>query len=419
MLNFIGRSIGARTRYFVLIQMLGLAGSIAALAATPPRAPSAGEPSFPLEDALRELESAGAGLRDAAAPESAEHGAASPLPDSGDATTVAAVASAVWLNAPANADPAAAWSLFDGDARTTLSSPSGAPLRVEVRFAEPTWIHQVTGFGRTRGALTITVDGVAGERVLEGVERRALDLSGALVPLRMPLPVLAERALIEWLPGDESGLAELAFWGARDPVSVLPEAHWADRVTSNGFPGALVFSSDRATARVGEVGQGAQAFQVDVFAEPRSLSRAFLVYELEGVSHWSGVPRSINGSAERASTALPPASSRSGLQVEEISPAWLKQGSNQVAFGAPRSSVQHGSVSGYRVSHVRVVGVPHGGSYAAVSAAELSSAAGRSHHPGGRAGGEPCLGRSLHDLGVRRPRARDQGDDAVRSGGRR
>ncbi|WP_437786108.1 hypothetical protein [Sorangium sp. So ce1097] len=89
------------------------------------------------------------------------------------------------------------------------------------------------------------------------------------------------------------------------------------------------------------------------------------------------MPRSINGAAERASTALPPASPKSGLQVEEISPAWLKRGSNQVAFGAPPSSVQHGSVSSYRVSHVRVVGIPHGGSYAAVSPAELSSIAGR------------------------------------------
>ncbi|MGK3985797.1 SpvB/TcaC N-terminal domain-containing protein [Sorangium sp. So ce136] len=377
MLNVIGRSKRARTTSFVLIQVLGLAGPIAALAATSSRAPSAAEPSLPLDDALHEIESAKAGSSGAAAPESVARDAATALPDSGDATTVAAVASAQWLNAPANVDPSAAWSLFDGDARTTLSSSSGAPIRVEVRFAEPTWIHQVSGFGRTRGALTITVDGAGGERVLEGVEQRPLELSGALAPLRMPLPVLAERALIEWLPGDESGLAELAFWGARDPVGVLPEAQWADRVTSNGFPGALVFSSDRATARVGEVGKGAQTFEVDVFAEPRSLSRAFLVYELEGVSHWSGVPRSINGAAERASAALPPASAKSGLQVEEINPAWLKQGVNQVAFGAPRSSVVHGSVSSYSVSHVRVIGIPHGGSYAAVSPAELSSIAGR------------------------------------------
>ncbi|WP_437780382.1 SpvB/TcaC N-terminal domain-containing protein [Sorangium sp. So ce1097] len=374
MLNVIGRSKKARTTSFVLIQVLGLAGPLAALAATSSRAPSAAEPSLPLDEALREIESARAGMPGAAAPRSVERGAATALPDSGDATTVAAVASVQWLNAPADADPRAAWALFDGDARTTLSSPSGAPIRVEVRFAEPTWIHQVSGFGRTRGALTITVDGAAGERVLEGVEQRPLEISGPLGPLRMPLPVLAERAVVEWLPGDESGLAELAFWGARDPVGVLPEAHWADRVTSNGFPGALVFSSDRATARVGK---GAQTFEVDVFAEPKSLSRAFLVYELEGVSHWSGVPRSINGAAERASAAPAPASEKSGLQVEEINPAWLKQGVNQVAFGAPRSSVEHGSMSSYSVSHVRVIGIPHGGSYAAVSPAELSSIAGR------------------------------------------
>ncbi|WP_437635072.1 SpvB/TcaC N-terminal domain-containing protein [Sorangium sp. So ce854] len=377
MLNVIGRSKKARTTSFVLIQVLGLAGPLAAPAATSSRAPSAAEPSLPLDEALREIESARAGMPGAAAPRGVERGAATALPDSGDATTVAAVASAQWLNAPANADPRAAWALFDGDARTTLSSPSGAPIRVEVRFAEPTWIHQVSGFGRTRGALTITVDGAAGERVLEGVEQRPLELSGPLGPLRMPLPVLAERAVVEWLPGDESGLAELAFWGARDPVGVLPEVDWADRVTSNGFPGALVFSSDRATARVGEVGKGAQTFEVDVFAEPRSLSRAFLVYELEGVSHWSGVPRSINGAAERASAVLAPASEKSGLQVEEINPAWLEQGVNQVAFGAPRSSVEYGSVSSYSVSHVRVIGIPHGGSYAAISPAELSSIAGR------------------------------------------
>jgi RHS repeat-associated protein len=81
---------------------------------------------------------------------------------------------------------------------------------------------------------------------------------------------------------------------------------------------------------VGET-PGATAFQFVLGASPETISRAFLVYELAGVPHWTATVRSINGlPAEGGFGATP--TSGTALQMEEINPRWLRQGVNQIFF---------------------------------------------------------------------------------------
>lgn len=75
----------------------------------------------------------------------------------------------------------------------------------------------------------------------------------------------------------------------------------------------------------------ASAFQLVLDVPPEAMSRAFLVYELAGVPHWTAAVRSINGLPARGGFGAVP-SSASEQQMEEINPRWLRAGSNQILF---------------------------------------------------------------------------------------
>ena len=371
----LSRSLGAKIVAWTVIEVFGLSTSLPALA-TASQPPA--QRSAPISSGLPPT--AASSPKTTAVPKSKERPVANAaaqalaVPSAGDVLTVAAPAAVRWLNAPPGRNPDEAWALWDGDPESTLSSPDGAPIELDVRFEKPIWLAQLSGYGRTRGELRVSAVDDEVERPVAGIEQRSLVLSGAFGPLRAATPAPVQHLRLEWTPGDEAGLAELAIWEVTDPARLPAESNFADRVTSEGFPGAWVYPATRDSARIGEVGEPAlQVFDVPVANEPRGFSRAFLVYELEGVSHWSGVPRSVNGSDERSTLAFPVAKSdgKAGLQVEEINPAWLVHGDNRVVFAPARASVQFGGISSYRVSALRLVGVPHGASYGSLEAAEL------------------------------------------------
>jgi RHS repeat-associated protein len=93
---------------------------------------------------------------------------------------------------------------------------------------------------------------------------------------------------------------------------------------------------------------GARTFQLVLDASPGTIARAFLVYELAGVPHWTATVRSINGlPAEGGFGAVP--SSGTALQMEEINPRWLRPGLNQIIFfPAPGSAAAPAGVSNLR-----------------------------------------------------------------------
>src|SRR6266540_6270724 len=387
MVHSLRRLLAAKATSFLSIQAIVLSGSLASIAgaAALSRGPdpaalscsnARAAPSLPAAPLVCSAPATGAfGSTLATEPVPFSEIVVAPMP--GDASSVVAPVSVRWLNAPPNADPELGWSLFDGDPSTALASPNGNPIVLEIRLAEPTWIHQVTGYGHTQGALKVSVGEPGSEQPVAGLDLESISIRGNLGPLRAHQPVLAQRLLIEWLPGDERALSDLAVWGVYNPVRLPPENQWTDRLTPEGFPGALAFESVRESATVGEVGRGEEQFDIPISSVPRAFSRAFLLYELEGLAHFRGVPRSINGFPVRAGTepTLAARNDKAALQIEEVDPAWLLRGNNQVRFAPPRSSVAQGALSSYRVGHVRFVIVPHGGTYAAVPPSSLSEGA--------------------------------------------
>src|SRR4051812_1297790 len=104
-----------------------------------------------------------------------------------------------------------------------------------------------------------------------------------------------------------------------------------------------------AVPRVRRIGAApGEAFQVVLDVSPEAISRAFLVYELAGVPHWSAAVRSINGlPVEGGFGAV--ASSGTNLQREEINPRWLRSGVNQIVFSpAPAGERQPAGLASLR-----------------------------------------------------------------------
>jgi len=96
-------------------------------------------------------------------------------------------------------------------------------------------------------------------------------------------------------------------------------------------------------------------FSVDVNVDPASVDRAFLVYELSGLPHFTAAARSINGARVLGRFGVS-RGAKGGLQVEEISPASLVRGANRIQF----FPAEEKSPESYRVAGVRVVVVPRG-----------------------------------------------------------
>ena len=100
---------------------------------------------------------------------------------------------------------------------------------------------------------------------------------------------------------------------------------------------------------------GGGTFDVKLNGDPRTLERAFVVYELEGLPHFTAALRSINGGRALGRFGVS-RGAKGGVQVEEIDPALLQAGTNHVQF-LPVDDHDPGS---YRVRNLRIVGVPAG-----------------------------------------------------------
>jgi hypothetical protein len=113
--------------------------------------------------------------------------------------------------------------------------------------------------------------------------------------------------------------------------------------------------SSPAAAQIAHEGQD---FQFWLQTDPRTMVRAFLVYQLEGLPHWTGAVRAIHehppqGGFIARTTSL--AEIPSGVQVEEIHPGWLRSGANVVRFEpSPQPQVIPDGVTDLRQRHLGV-----------------------------------------------------------------
>ena len=253
-----------------------------------------------------------------------------------------------------------AWQLFDGNPGSAPSVTSSEPMRFAVDLQEPRSLAAITIQGPTDGTLSLFAQ--------DGLNLRPV-IAAQSIPVhaglnewkRVPIAdaALGSRFVVQWLPTSASGPSEIGLWARWLPPRDATDVELADRILASSAPGALVARAipDRVTAArvsLGGTSPSNGVVHVQLSADPRSWSRAFLVYELTGLGHFTQAVRQINGLTARG--GVQPARSEGGLQVEEISPEWLKVGDNEVRFlplpeaGAPDYSVQR----------VRILATAHG-----------------------------------------------------------
>ena len=269
------------------------------------------------------------------------------------------------------------WRLFDGDGATTYTFVG--TVRVRAKLPAETALETIGVYGSANASLAVYTTSSAGPKPVAGLEK--IDLRGQ--PMRWNridaagAPTASELILELSAPlGESAEVRELELWGGAPltaPRDLTSSTAAVEALLTGLPPGATKVTATPSEAAVSPtvLGQaGAVKFRLDLDRPVHTLERAFLIYELEGLPHWSAVPRQINGQAVQGGFAAGHAA-HGGRQVEEISPDWLRAGQNEIAFLV----ANHDDPRGYKVKNVRIVGIPAAGNPAAFVPTFASGAA--------------------------------------------
>ena len=152
-----------------------------------------------------------------------------------------------------------------------------------------------------------------------------------------------------WRPAAEPALSRLTPEQLAGSILEAPD--------DPGIEKTRIATAEPSVRRIDAAGTaGPGAFQLMLETPPEAMSRAFLVYELAGVPHWTAAVRSINGLGARGGFAAS-RSSGVGLQIEEINPRWLRPGANQIVFHpAPAAEALPWRVSNAAITAQQPVG---------------------------------------------------------------
>jgi RHS repeat-associated protein len=249
--------------------------------------------------------------------------------------------------------PDALWRLFDGDASTGLEV--WAPTKIRLTFAGPVTVDAIGGYDVRGGAVTVlgAQASDAPQAVIKAADGRTSEPRWARVPIKAAAST--RTFVFEWAPGKPGALLrELEVWGRADGTGAsFPDGDdaLADGLHSGLPPGALVSSAREAERTVAASAvASARTFSVPLATDPRGVDRAFLLYELGGLPHFTAARRAINGGPAVGGFGVA-RGAVGGLQVEEIAPGALRAGVNTFRFEPSPAD----DPVGYRVSKLRVV----------------------------------------------------------------
>jgi hypothetical protein len=265
-------------------------------------------------------------------------------------------------------DGGSAAALFDGDARTALTIAPRAQrtVRIDLGAAKQLLGLAITGAGSAK--VTVQTEDDAGRHAVDGMSDREVSLAAdrwtSLTATGAPI---ASRLVLSWVGGGAAvQVGDVAVWVGGRARDTLSEGSLADRLVTGLPDNAVEARAKPETASVTRVtakGPVSAQLVVKLDRDPALLGRVFLVYELERLAHWTGPSRSINGHVLRGGYRAN-VRGLGGVQVEEISPAWLHRGDNAITFTP--SQAEDGL--GYVVRNARIVGAPRGPAASALGA---------------------------------------------------
>ncbi|MDU9049340.1 MAG: SpvB/TcaC N-terminal domain-containing protein [Candidatus Electrothrix sp. Rat3] len=247
--------------------------------------------------------------------------------------------------------------LFDRNIETAYTPADSALL--DFRFEAPQAISEIRLYGPASYVLTVQrqINGQWGN--IDSCTDLDLSIQGEQwYSYPLGTSEKADALRLQLVPidtGPAQGIREIEFWspGQHEPVRSGVELH-----SLLDYGVALAQGRQyQAEPALGVVGpeQGTytdaaqdNTFRFDLAYRPEQIKRAYLSYELSGLTHWTGAIRTINEQVAMGGSVIE-RSQGSGVQVEEIAPAWLRQGTNSIRF------VPVDVDSAYTVSKVQVL----------------------------------------------------------------
>jgi RHS repeat-associated protein len=247
--------------------------------------------------------------------------------------------------------------LFDGDASVPLEVDG--PTRVNVTLPPGTTFEGVGVYGDANAVIGVYPGANKTAAPIPGLERVPLvDLPPRWNRFMAKEGVEARSVVVSIAPppGERASLREIELWGRTTPRAPEAMSDPGEALFTRVPAGAVQVASEPASRTVSApvLGpNGAASFYAKLDRDGRTFARAFLVYELEGLSHWSAAVRRVNGQIAQGGFEAT-RGGRGGLQVEEIQPGWLRAGVNDIQFLVANQN----DPAGYRVRNLRIVGIP-------------------------------------------------------------
>ncbi|MGB5685792.1 MAG: hypothetical protein WBM35_08275, partial [Candidatus Electrothrix sp.] len=238
--------------------------------------------------------------------------------------------------------------LFDRNTETAYA-PADAAL-VDFRFESPQAMSEIRLYGPSSYMLTVQqqingqwldIEALAAINLSTNTEQwysYPLKTSEQVDALRLQLVPIDTGTAGD--SGAAQGIREIEFWavGQHEPVRSGIELH---ALLDHGVTvrQGRQYQAGPALGLIGpEDGNYTDAaqdntFRFDLAYRPEQIKRAYLSYELSGLTHWTGAIRTINEQVAMGGSVIERGKGgEDGLQVEEIAPAWLRQGTNFIRF---------------------------------------------------------------------------------------
>jgi RHS repeat-associated protein len=258
--------------------------------------------------------------------------------------------------------------VFDRDTSTEHTIYDASQITAELEAA--TEVSDIKVFGAAPYTLSVQAEVNGGWQPVSGLQNLNLaNRADVWSTFSASTPVTTSKLAFQLVPvtgSSATGLKAIEIWGkgSRTNVNGGLALLTALRGTTPPSQGRLIAAAPEQGVIGGTTDDPSDnTFTFTLDHDPAQLKRAYLAYEVLGLSHWVGAVRSLNGQAALGGFTMQPGSDWV-TQVEPVDPAAFERGENRVAFSVPA-----GAASSYTVRKVYLVAELESGANFVVSSA--------------------------------------------------
>src|SRR5512139_123634 len=258
--------------------------------------------------------------------------------------------------------------VFDRDTTTEHTVYDASQITAQLEAA--TEVRDIKVFGAAPYTVSVQAEVGGSWQAISGLQNLNLaNRADTWSTFSASTPVTTSKLRFQLTPvtgSSASGLKAIEIWGKGSRVNVNGGLALLTALRGNTPPsqGRLIAAAPEQGVIGGTTDDPSDnTFTFTLDHDPAQFKRAYLAYEVLGLSHWVGAVRSVNGQAALGGFTMQPGSDWA-TQVEPVDPAAFRRGENRVAFSVPA-----GAASSYTVRKVYLVAELENGANFVVSSA--------------------------------------------------